>query len=80
MGTAVKTNQTMTTKNTSSACKSDYKAAAADPSTQCFRYQHQRYLANNLKKETVFFQKYACICSGTAPLYVYLENSIVKPE
>ena len=58
----------------------DYKAAFADPSTSS-AWRHQRLISPyEVKKETVIFEKYGCLCGGTVPLTAFLANAVIKPE
>jgi len=54
------------------------KSAYADPDKQ-IKTKRQSSQVEELKKESMFFEKYACLCHGTMSLEVAMRNSVFKP-
>jgi len=58
--------------------KHNKKSGWSDPD----KHVQSKRISNHveeLKKESMFFQKYACICHGTMSLEVVMWNSVFKP-
>ena len=55
------------------------KSALADPGKQTLA--RNRYAdCDDLKRESIFFQKFACLCPGTMSLEVVLRSGICPPQ